>query len=63
MLARIIFLVGSVFTLFGIWKFISPVIYQNIAAEPRQGLAFLISGIVMVLVGRYLEKQDRENHD
>jgi hypothetical membrane protein len=37
------------------------VIYQNIAAEPRQGAAFLISGIVLVLVGRYLEKQDSGN--
>jgi len=61
MFARIIFLVGSVFTLFGVWKFISPVIYQNIAAEPRQGLVFLISGIVLILVGRYLEKQDSGN--
>lgn len=56
--ARFLFLIGSVLALFGVWRFISPYIYDNVVANPKQGLVFLITGGVMLWIGRQLERRN-----
>ncbi len=58
MLARIIFLIGSVLSLYGTWELIGPLLYDGISAEPRQGLLFMAAGVILVVSGYYFEKHD-----
>lgn len=55
--ARILSLIGSVILLFGLWKFVAPLIYANVSHDIMQGIISLIIGGVMVWIGRQVEHQ------
>ncbi|MFP3874008.1 MAG: hypothetical protein ACLFQT_05050 [Thiohalophilus sp.] len=55
--ARMLTLIGSVIALFGLWKFVAPLIYSNIGADFMQGGLSLLLGGVLALIGRQLERR------
>ncbi|MDZ7660978.1 hypothetical protein [Thiohalophilus sp.] len=55
--ARMLTLIGSVIALFGLWKFIAPLIYSNIGTDFMQGVISLVLGGMLALIGRQLERR------
>ena len=55
--ARVLTLIGSVIALFGLWKFVAPLIYANLGTDYMQGVISLILGGVLALIGRQLERR------
>lgn len=55
--ARILSLIGSVIVVFGLWKFVAPLIYADISIDIMQGVISLVIGGVMVWIGRQIEHQ------
>lgn len=55
--ARTLFLLGSVVALFGLWRIVAPFIYESVSGNNVQGVIFLVTGSVMLWVGRQLERR------
>lgn len=65
-LARVLFLIGSVLALFGVWSLVSPYIYQSVSADPIRAVLYLVIGGALAWFGRQLETRspgDRQDHD
>jgi hypothetical protein len=63
--ARILFLLGSVMALFGLWRFIAPHIYETVSVNVNQSIIFVVIGGAMLWIGYQMERRNNNGsgHD
>lgn len=61
--ARILFLLGSVLALFGLWQIVAPYIYASVEPAGSQAPVMLIIGALLAWIGRRLERAQDDGAD
>lgn len=53
---QILLLAGSVVILYGLWRYLGPVVYPRLSAHAEQAGLFLLTGAVLVVTGWLLRR-------